>query len=347
MEEVLYDQILCHPDKIEMFLRNTAGNSVLLPNVFPDLVQRWTEKFCLQWRSERNAWHWSISGWNHEVRLTLSGPATDIPRGACGVDLFSMNHLAHNYRNSRRGWTSILRITDKTKTQPSTYCQYLTRLFEDLETMGVEEKPRTIEIALDSYDKRLSDHVRNTVYLKRDNPLDFSHWAEGAFHPGGSPNGTLTEYSMRRTFRNRRGETRRQNTTRRELVSYTNPKHGFHRIELRLGFRYLSEFSESFCYHKAIESSVVPPLTRTYPVAMPSRTLDLIGFIPYFVFRQIGFGYIDLVNLEQKHQVTRLLSLQDKSLREQRYRLARNGLRVSVFPQPSPPVRFFLPEQVG
>ena len=51
--------------------------------------------------------------------------------------------------------------------------------------------------------------------------------------------------------------------------------------------------------------------------------------------------------IRREGKLDRLLSLQDKSLREQRYRLARNGLRTLVLTQPPPRVRFFLPDQVG
>lgn len=339
--------LLCHPDKIELFLLNTAHNSLLLPHLFPELVDQWTRSFKLVWRTEVNSWHWTTSGWNDQIRLTFFGPAKDISHDSWHENIFSRDHLSHLYRHNRRGWAAILRITDKTKTQPEIYCQYLTEIFCHVESEGIQEKPRTIEIALDSYDRVLSKEVRHTVYLRRDAPFDFSHWSQGRICSGGSPDGTHTEYSMLHTFRNRRGDLRRQNTTRRELVCYTNQEHCFFRVELRLGSRYLSEFHESDAYHRAIECSEVPPLTRSYPVRMHSRTLDLLGFAPYFIRRQIAFCAIDLAALHRLRPATRFLSLKDKTLREQRYRLAQRGIRPALLALPPPRVRFLFPSQVS
>ncbi len=339
--------LLCHADKVEAFFLNNSTNSLLLPEIFPELKKHWAKLFHLNWRTEKNSWNWTVNGWNDEVRLTFQGPIRDIPDGAWPETLFSPRHLSDLDWYSRRGWSAVLRITDKKKRCPATYCGYLTEVFALLESSGIMEKPRTIEIALDSYEEELTEYVKHYTYLWKSNPLDLCHWVNEAFCPGGSPDGTHTEYSMLKTFRNSCGENRRQNTSRRELVCYPNREHGFYRVELRLGSRYLSEFYGSNAYHNAIESSAVSPLIRQYQLKEPSRTLDLLGFIPYFVRQHLTFGSIHLEELNRKRPATRFLELEGRSIRDQRYQLAKIGLRPSIQSQRIPPIRFLLPEQVA
>ena len=342
-----HNALLCHPDKIETFFINNTRNSLLLPKVFPELKRCWAKLFHLNWRTEKNSWNWTVNGWNDEVRLTFQGPIRDVPDGPWPQTLFSLQHLSDLNWYNRRGWSAIMRITDKIKRCPATYCGYLTEVFALLESSGVMEKPRTIEIALDSYEEELTEYVQNSTYLWRSNPLDLCHWVNGGFCPGGSPDGTHSEYGMLKTFRNSCGENRRQNTSRRELVCYPNLEHGFYRLELRLGSRYLSEFYGSNAYHNAIESSAVSPLIRQYSVEQPSRTLDLLGFIPYFVRRHLAFGSIHLEELNRKRPATRFLPLKGRSIRDQRYQLAKTGLRPPILSLRNPPIRFFLPAQVA
>jgi len=113
---------------------------------------------------------------------------------------------------------------------------------------------------------------------------------------------------MRAVFHRKRGEKQRQNSRRRELVCYSKPGYPFYRVELRLGYRFLERFHGSEAYHRAIESLTVPDLIREYAVKAPSRTLDLLGFIPYFVRNRLVFESIDVEELPRYGAPTRIAS---------------------------------------
>lgn len=347
MDNIPENRILCHPDKIELLILNTANNRLILPEVFPELISRWTDRFDLRWRHERAAYTWKINGWNNEIRLSLSGPAKDLINDSDWKrNPFGKANVLYSEPWSRRSWMGILRITDKTKVDPQRYCDDLSKIFEDFERFGIEEKPRIIEIALDCYGDELTQYVRQTIRLYRDNPSDFCNYRDDDYYPGGSLDGSHTEYSMRRVFHQKRNEKQRQNSRRRELVCYSKPDYPFYRVELRLGYRYLEEFHESKTYHHAIESMTVSVIARDYPVKIPSRTLDLLGFIPCFVNTQIRFDSIDLDKLYRKHRVINSLELHGKSLREQRYRLSKCGITPRLSPVGRPRLRFVLPRQI-
>jgi len=144
---------------------------------------------------------------------------------------------------------------------------------------------------------------------------------------------------------NSRGEKRRQNTSRKEFVRYPNREHGFYRVELTVGAGYFSESYGSNAYHNAIELSDVSPRIRQYQLKERSRTLDLPGFIPYFVRRHLTFGFLDLEELNRNRPATRLLQFNGRFIRGQRNRLAKSGLMPSILSQRTPPMRLFFPDQ--
>jgi len=347
MDNMPERQIICHPDKIELFILNTAHNRLTLPELYPKLIKRWTDCFDLCWRHERN-WHsWNINGWNDEIRLSFSGPSKDLENDSeWKRNPFGAANVLDCIPWSRRSWISILRITYKIKVDPRHYCDYLSQIFENFERIGIQEKPRIIEVALDCYGLELARFVRQTVRLTRDDPLDFCHYKDKRYCSGGSPNGSRTEYSMRGVFHRKRGEKQRQNSRRRELVCYSKSDYPIYRIELRLGYRFLERFHESETYHRAIESLTVPDLIRDYPVKVPSTTLDLLGFTPYFVRTQLVFESIDVGRFHRQRPVTRFWGLRGKSLREQRYQLSTHGLRTKAIALTPPPIRYVLPRQI-
>lgn len=340
-------EILCHPDKIEVFIVNSASNRHVLHEVFPGLMKTWTERFCLRRRNECKAYRWEIYLWNEELRLTFSGSPRDlVPRPSWHENPFHGSQARNQYPGSGRSMIATLRITDKKKVSPRHYSDCLSQILADFETCGIEERPRIIEVALDCYTEELSRFVYRTVRLTRDKPLKFCHYKNGAYQPGGSPDGDNTEYSMRPVFQTRKGYDEWQNARTRELICYSRPEYPFYRVEIRLGYRFLDRFFKSDEYHRSMESSEIPLLVRDYPVKAPSRTLDLLGFIPYFVRTQLAFETIDVERLYRNKPFARFLALHDKSLREQRFRIASQGLKVKTTAVSPPPIHYVLPRQI-
>lgn len=346
-------EIVCHPDLVEMFLQNSRSNIHILPQAFLALRAALSDTFSLCWRHEAAAQghQWQISGWNNDFRITFSGRSQDVLGNPNWRDNpFTYAQLRHLHSQHPYWYPGVVRLTTKTKNDPKLYCHYLSKFFTLVEQLGIQEFPRIMESAIDVYGD--PHPLKQAVRLKHDDPLDFCHYRDDTYQPGGSSEGRHTEYSMRSTFQPRRDDDyRKQNRYHRALTCYHRPEHGFYRVELRLGYRYLNSFHESEPYHRAIESESVPFLERDYKALTPSRTLDLIGFIPHFVRTQLTYEAFDLEKLYKAHPVARYWHLKDKSVREIRYKLFRAGsttkeVRRFTIKLPSPPMTFILPNQI-
>lgn len=339
-------------DKIEMFLSNSAHNVIILPKYFLELRGKWEKEYHLEWSREidRDRREWVINGRNDHFLITFSGNLRDIKNNSRWIENpFSPGVLSKIYHHHPYWYFGKLRITDKIKTNPVLYMGFVSEIFRDIEIFGFQEKPRIIEYATDIYgDAR---PFRNSVRLAKDNPLDFWHYREEdrQYYPGSSYPALYTEYSMHKTFQPRRDDQyRKPNRYHRELVCYPRPDQNLYRIELRLGYQYIDSFYESNAYHAAIESGAVPCLIRDYRPAIISRTLDLIGFLPYFTARHLKWEQIKLEKLCKDHPQMRDWLLKDQSLRHMRYVLSKAGFtykNLLKYTQPvqAPSIRYILP----
>ena len=347
MQYVSRSEILCHPDKLELFLMDKGCTSQVLQDSYPELIRAWTDRWQLRWRHEQNQHQWKINGWNEQIRVTFSGPGQDIAGNSEWRTNPFRDIRSHPWDlYNRRSWLAIVRITDAMKIHPDQYCAHLSEILADLEKYGIQEKPRVIEIALDCYDIGLAKKLQRTVRLQRDFPGDLCHYRDGQYQPGGSPDGTHTEYSMRGIFPPRGAQPTTNGIRPRQLVCYWRPDQQFYRVELRLGYRFLDKFYLSGPYERAIECHTVPNLVRDYDLKVASPTLDLIGFIPYFVRTQLAFECLDLPYLYRSRNSAKFLALKGHTARQQRYQLSGKRLKAKWTTMPTPPIRYILPRQV-
>lgn len=346
-------RIICHPDRIEMFLENSFSNEEFLPQAFPVLRDALDDEFHLCWRHEPSGQggEWQINGWNDDFRITFAGRSRDILDNPTWRDNPFSHARLRELRSHHPYWhVGIIRLTAKRKDDPKRYCHHLSKFFALIEQLGIEETPRIIECAMDVYGD--SHPFRKAVRLKHDDPRDFCHFRhDHGYQPGGSKDGRNTEYSMRSMFQPRRDDDyRAQNRYHRALACYHRPEHGFYRVELRLGYRYLNSFYESRSYNRAIETGSVPFLDRDYKVITASRTLDLIGFLPHFVKTQLTFETFDLEKLCKARPVAKYWHLKDQSVRQIRYKLFKGGFSTREVQRfttklPMPRMTFVLPGQ--
>jgi len=343
--------IVGHPDMIEMFFRNSWTNVQILPRAIPNLRESLTDTFGVTWRQGTYGQHGQclVHGWNDEVRITISGRAGSAENPSLGGYPFSQQRL-HEFRTDHPYWyPGGMRLSTKTKSDPYRYCDYLYNVFALIEQLGIDEIPRIIEYALDVYGD--PDPFRKAVRLKHDAPRDFCHYGDEGYHPGGSKDCRHTEYSMRSTFQPRKEDPyRKQNRYHRTLTCYHREEQNFYRVELRLGYRYLKHFYGSLRYERQIELPSTPLLSRDYTVTIVSPTLDLIGFMPYFVRTQLTCETMDLESLFRANPVTRYWHLTGQSVRHIRYRLFNAGFStkdVSKFSSglKMPSITYVLPRQ--
>jgi len=329
--------VLGHPDKVELSLTNSAGNSLLLPKSFPLLVLLWTTKFGFRWSSRLAGSNWQVSGFSQGLRATFSGWARDIgDNEAWRENPFAGAHFRQLYGTSRRGSVAALRFTTPNKTDPAGYLSLLVSALGDLELFGVQEQPSLLEIALDSYGE---NDLRNTVRLSRDKPADFHHWRDGTYHAGGSRDGRHTEYSGRNAFLGDRKQGR-------ELCCYR--KGDFYRVELRLGKKPLLRFRGSPAYEKAAESAATPLLLRDYVPVAYSPSLDLLGLLPQLAAAHLQFETMDLERIRSAYPASAYWRLKNQTTRQVRFLLARHGLNPGQMSRyaskvPPPPVRWLFP----
>jgi hypothetical protein len=344
--------LIAHPDKIEIFIQNSARNIDLLPEEFPQLRKKWTGLYGFTWRHQRDTLNheWIINAWNDHFRITFTGNLRDIENNPkWEKNPFSGQQLWNLYRNHPYWYFGKIRITDRIKTDPAAYMAYVSDIFRDIEVAGLAERPRIIECAIDVYGD--AEPFRNSVRLVKDDPFQLCHYKDDQHCTGGSKSGLHTEYSMHPTFQPRRADTiRKSNRYHRELACYPKPEHGMYRIELRLGYRYLRRFYDSRAYHTAIEAETIPALDRKYVPSLVSRTLDLIGFLPYFVRTQLKWEAIALEKLYKYHPNSRYWHLAGKSVRQVRYKLSQAGFTRKqmdrfTIPLPRPRITFLLPRQ--
>lgn len=313
-------RVVGHPDKVEIFVKNSAQNCLMLPDVYPQLIQEWSKRFNFHWRHELKGSNWEVNGWNDQFRVTFLGWAKDVADNASWkANPFSGSRFKQLYGGSRRGTVGQVRFTTKLKDDPVPYLQYLSQVFKDIEVFGLDEKPRLIEIALDVYGN--AAHTRNSVRLAKDKPHDLQHWHRDkqGYIAGGCRDGRFTEYSMRTSFLSRNRETR-------ELCVYPRPE-GFFRVELRLGSDPLRNFLGSSYYERAVESSQTPLLLRDYSPKVTSPTLDLMGLLPQLALQHLVYETIDLDQLKRDHPASRYWRLKGQTTRHVRYVLDRRGFK--------------------
>lgn len=341
-----------HLDKIEMFLPNSAHNVLILPEYFPELRGKWEKEYHLEWSREidKDRREWVINGRNDHFMITFSGKLRDITHNAQWIENpFSHEVLSKIYHQHCYGYFGKLRITDGFKTNPAAYMGYVSNILRDIEILGFYEKPRILEFAIDICGD--AEPFRKAVRLAKDNPLDLCHYREEdrRYYPGDSYPALHTEYSMHKTFQPRQDDHyRRPNRYHRELVCYPRPDQDLYRIELRLGYQYLDNFYESNAYQAGVESSVVPCLIRDYRPTVVSRTLDLIGFLPYFVTKHLKWECINLEKLYKDHPEMKNWDLKHRSVRHIRYVLFKAGfnhkqIRKYTLSVQAPCIHYILP----
>lgn len=336
-------QVIAHPDKVEMFLLNSARNCDVLPENFPILTGKWTAQYALRWRHQLDKQNreWVINGWNDYFRVTFSGNAVEITDDLLSSkNPFSRKELSEIHDHHPYWYFGKIRITDRMKIKPTAYVTRVSNILRDIEVCGIQEMPRIIEYATDIYGD--AGPFYNSVRLSKDNPLDFFHYRDADYYPGGSCSGLNTEYSMHQTFQPRRGDKlRKYNRYHRELVCYPRLDHNFYRIELRLGYRYLNSLFDSHAYPTAI--GAYRPLTVT-------PTLGLLELMPYFVERHLKWEQINLTKLFRDYPKTKYWHLKRRSLRHIRYMLFKAGFSAKLvakytLPWPSPRIQCVLPSR--
>ncbi len=341
-------KIVVHCDKVELSLLASLANFDLLSSQFHDLVSYWKATYGLVSRAKKcrsatgRLVFWELELNNQDIRITLKDcPALHI-HDTTGKPLReesdwlqhpfpSREQLYEHYTSISFDYMGTLRITCKDKTDPYKYARYIWKILLDLEQWGVEHKTRLLEIAMDIYDKKLADRLRETARLTgHKSPLDLGHWAAGSTSDGASTDGN-NEYEHFRGFLRDRT---------RQLYLYSRSANGgFYRIELKLGQVYLHRYYGTKAFYKDLERSggrcrANPSfyLDSDRPHSkFHSPTLPLLDAMPALIQRHLMFEWLDVEKLITEHPRLATVDLTKRSIRGQRYYLARARIPTKTY----------------
>lgn len=334
-------RITGHPDKVESDILISERNCTILASRFLDLLDYWTAKYGLKWntRTKRlghnNAWKsWELALSNYDIRITIEGTAFHLEescrsRGFLKEDSWRRNPFPtydqiselDPYSTPCLKRLGLIRVTDKCKLNPKKYAAYLSNIYTDLIQFGLDESPRTVEIALDCSNPQIAEALRHSTRLKNGKDTELTHFKTscgGSAYPGPSLNGDW-EYQGHKGYY-------RQGL--RELVCYPRwDCGGFYRTELRLGSQYLKRFLDSFNSPDLVVDAPVHESEASTSSMFDgsSPTLRVLSHIDLLVRRNLIFEALDVDRIYRDHPRTRFLKLNDFTIRGQRYLLRKHA----------------------
>lgn len=341
--------VVVHPDKLELFLRNTTQNTRVLSGRFHDLTRLWTDRWNLQWKDmgkdpdEFGRWKsWEIVGASENLQIRVHGPAYHVREKSRGIRTFSETHWIdapfpdprqclefYHPRLPHLGW---LRITDQQKNKPLLYTSNVFAVLRDIADYGILDSPRRVEIALDCWDLELARDLRLSLRLQRGSNTDLVHFfpgLQGMPFRGPHPFGDR-EYQHFYAYRD----------GLRQLVCYPRWEDGYYRIELRLGPRSLRRYTQSQIFGEVRD----PDITGT--------TFAVLASMPTLIERNLVSERMDLPLLHADYPRTKNLALDTLSVRGQRYRLVQAGFSLGQINRyavrlPLPPMTILTPREVS
>jgi hypothetical protein len=345
-----------HPDKIEMRILHTSAH-LLDPRGFAEVRSIMEKELHVKWRRPTQSgslskWTWSAS--NADFRITLIGTSAHLDDRKAWL---SQPFPSSEDLSDRLRWWSyigLIRLTSKTH-DPVVYLQYLSKVFELIERIGIREVPREIEIAADVPNNREGRRLAMCVRPKRDNPLDIAHFRIGygnKVFEGPSRDG-MNEYCNFATFpgndvfsKERKADNNKVGG-RLQLKVYESkrirPGTDDIRIELSLGPQRLRELLKSSTLEALKLNESYPFPHRDYPVKVVSPTLELLAFIDFLFFEKILVQDLDEQKIRRKYPVLRYQQLNNLSIRGKRFKAISMGLTPSQFESCTVRGRFPIP----
>lgn len=348
-----------HPDKIEMRIVHTSAH-LLDRKGFAEVRSMLENELHVNWRrptqpESLSKWTWSAS--NDDFRITFIGTTAHLEDRTAWL---SKPFPSSDDLSDRLRWWSyigLIRLTSKTH-DPVLYLQYLSKVFQVIERIGIHEVPREIEIAADVPNNPEGRRLALCVRPKRDNPLDIAHFRIGygnKVFEGPSRDG-MNEYSNFATFPGNDVFSKKRKNNDNKVggrlqlkvyeSKYVRPGTDELRIELALGPTRLRELLKSPTLEALKLNESYPFPKRSYPAKAASPTLELLAFIDFFFLENILVQDLDEQKIRRKYPVLRYQQLNNLSIRGKRFKAISMGLTPSQFESCTVRGRFPIPHVV-
>ncbi|MFC1833128.1 hypothetical protein ACFL2Q_00150 [Thermodesulfobacteriota bacterium] len=358
--------VICHPDKVETRLLLTERNAATMTSQIEKLIYLWSDREQVLWMDRRKTLNkdndrwikWELTGRGPQIRIDVGGWAFHLrellPRARTFLEhswwqnpFPTPEDISRIYKPRRISYLGWIRVTDECKTDPHNYVAALTRILQDIASLGIEEFPSTVELALDTTDSDTAEILMKHARLIRGSDVQLSHsnpdiGRRNRF-PGPSPTG-LTEYQQRNYYLARSG---------RDLHIYE--RDGFVRTEIRLKRLPLWRYYKSTAFKDALEQvrKDHPGTTEIITSTPEAPTLQILCTAERLVKRNLTLQELDVEAINREHDPrSRLWQMSKKSsIRAQRSCLRMAGLSSKDIGKysrslPFPPVHYILPGHI-